>query len=394
MDTWCRVLVVDHDRYFYGSQQYLFRLAPGLERHGVEVTLAGPAAGELGRVWRESGRPFVPLETPRRRVLVTDSGRPSPARVVRELYRVLRGSWRTARLARQVGADVIVANSYGWAFNEVVLAARLLRRRSVVYLHMQVEPGPVRLARAAAIRTASATVGVSTSVVASLPARTAARVTVVHTGIDADRFSPGPGDPAVRAELTDDPTAAVILVIARLVPAKGVDDVIRAVASLPAHLAHTRLAIAGEAFDPGYQRMLRDLGERCLPGRVRFLGNRTDVAGLLRAVDVFVLASDGESLGLCVLEAQACGTPAVAYPAGGVTELIDHDITGLLARQGDVEDLGRQLARLLSDPALAEKLATTARDRIVHLRSLGQQADAHAAVLRRLAPTARQRNNP
>ena len=67
--TWCRVLIVDHDYFLYGSQQYVLRQAAWLERQGVELVLAGPAEGELAKAWRDTGRRHVALETPRLRTL-------------------------------------------------------------------------------------------------------------------------------------------------------------------------------------------------------------------------------------------------------------------------------------------------------------------------------------
>jgi glycosyltransferase involved in cell wall biosynthesis len=382
--TWCRVLIVDHDFYLYGSQQYVLRHAEWLERQGVELVLAGPAEGELAKAWRDTGRRHVALETPRLRTLNTRTGRPSALRLVREIYRILRGTWRTARVARRVRADVLDANGYGWTFNEVVLAGWLLRRPTLVHLHMRVEPSPVRLARAIAVRGATATIGVSNAVAQSLPAWARARVHVIHSGIDAEHFAPGPPDPAVRGRITDDPDAPIVLVVARVTPAKGIDHVIRAVAGLPPHLAHANLAIAGVAFDPTYERTLRQLGDQLLGERVHFLGPRDDVADLLRTASALVLASESEGLGLCILEAQASGTPAIAYPAGGCAEVIRHGVTGLLAKQGNIQDLSRQLARLLSDPGLAKELADNALDNVRANHTMRSQSDAHVRVFRQL----------
>ena len=66
----------------------------------------------------------------------------------------------------------------------------------------------------------------------------------------------------------------------------------------------------------------------------------------------------------------------------GVAELIAHEVTGLLARQGDIADLAHQISRLVEDPALAAKLASNARDWILTTATLERQADAHVAVLR------------
>jgi glycosyltransferase involved in cell wall biosynthesis len=178
----------------------------------------------------------------------------------------------------------------------------------------------------------------------------------------------------------------LVLVTARLTAAKGIDDTIRAIANLPARLDHTVLAIAGTAPDPAYETTLRNLADRLLPHRTHFLGHRTDIPDLLRAADVLVLASEAEGLPLCVLEAQASGTPTVAYPAGGVAELIRHDDTGLLVNQGDVDDLTRQLTRILTDHTLAGHVAATALDHVQRHHTMDSQANAHAAVLEALRP--------
>jgi glycosyltransferase involved in cell wall biosynthesis len=383
---WCRVLIVDHDLFLYGSQQYVLRQADLLERHGVELVLAGPAGGELAKAWRASGRRHVALETPRYRMLNTRTGRPSLPRLLRECYRLARGTWRTMRLARQVGADVLDANSYGWAFNEVVLAGWLLRRPTMVHLHMQVEPSPIRLARAAAIRGASATIGVSDAVARSLPSWARDRLRVIRSGIDTERFAPGPADPAVRAEVTDDPDAAIVLIVARVAPGKGIEHSIRAIAGLPPELANAHLAIAGAAFDSAYEQSLRELGRQLLGDRIHFLGPRSDVDELLHVASVLVLASDAEGFPLSLLEAQASGVPVIAYPAGGCAEVIRHEVTGLLARQGDIADLSHQLARVLGSPALAKELAGNALDHIHTHHTMQNQTDAHITVLRSLHP--------
>jgi glycosyltransferase involved in cell wall biosynthesis len=195
-------------------------------------------------------------------------------------------------------------------------------------------------------------------------------------------FAPGGVGPAARAQLTDEPGAPVVLILARLAPNKGIADVVRAVAALPPHLSHTRLAIVGAASDPGFEASLRGLASSMLGTRVRFLGAWSGVEELLRAADVLVLASEAEGLPLSILEAQACGLPTVAYPAGGAAELIEHGVTGMLAHQGDIADLSRQISHVLDDPVLAGRLGEAARKRVLTEDTLQQQADAHAAVLR------------
>ncbi len=177
----------------------------------------------------------------------------------------------------------------------------------------------------------------------------------------------------------------MVLALSRLDPRKGVDNVIRAVASLPGRFARTQLAVAGApSLDPAHARTLRELGASLLGVRIRFLGPRTDIAGLLRSCDALVLASSLEGLPLSVLEAQACGTPVVAFPTAGIPEIVTDGVTGLLARAGDVDDLTRRLTDLLGNPDYAERISTAARANVLARHTLTQQADSQAELLRSL----------
>jgi len=379
-----RVLVIEQGAGLWGAQRYLLRLAPLLEARGFLQILAAPPECAISEAWREAGRAQVDIEFPSDRSVRGPDGSISATLSAREAIRTLSVGYRIARLARMTGADVIHANSH-WSHGESVVGSHLARRPVVLHLHEENEPDMVGRLRGLAVLGADASIAVSDAVARSLPARATRRAVVIRNGVDPIAMSPGAQNPVTRAEMTADVDAPLVLVLSRLDPRKGVDHVIRAVAGLPPELSHVCLAVAGApCVDLENGARLESLGTELLGRRVRFLGPRSDVSELLRAADVLVLASTLEGLPLSVLEAQACGLPVVAYPTAGIPEVVAHEKTGLLAKPGNVEDLGRQLSRVLSEPSLRSHLSSQGRERVLRESTLERQADLQADLLSRL----------
>jgi glycosyltransferase involved in cell wall biosynthesis len=378
---WCRILVVEPGPGLWGAQRYVLNLVDLMAERGVEQVLAAPAESDLARAWRAAGHRTVVFDPAAQRSIRRPSGALAPALALREVGRTLANARRIAALAREVSADVIQANTH-WTHLEAVTASRLAGRPAVLHLLDQSRRDALGRLRAVAVNRAAGTIGCSQAVIDTLPPGTAAKVVKVPIGVDTSVFAPGPADPGLRAELTRYPAAPVVLVVARIVPGKGIDDAIRAVHGLPATLGPVTLAVAGASTDPQFDAQIRAVGRDLLDDRLVLLGARSDVSALLRTADVLLLASEAEGMPLSVLEAQATGLPVVAYPAGGgATELVEHGRTGLLARQGDVADLTAQLEHLLGEPALAERLSAAARERILAEGTLAHQADRLAALL-------------
>jgi glycosyltransferase involved in cell wall biosynthesis len=102
-----------------------------------------------------------------------------------------------------------------------------------------------------------------------------------------------------------------------------------------------------------------------LRSRVRFLGAQADVENLLATADLFLLPSRYESFGLAALEAMACGAVPLATAAGGLPEVIEHGVTGLLVPEEDLDSMGSLACDLLDDRPRLEAMGRAAREAAV-----------------------------
>ncbi|MEP6572458.1 MAG: N-acetyl-alpha-D-glucosaminyl L-malate synthase BshA [Gemmatimonadota bacterium] len=151
---------------------------------------------------------------------------------------------------------------------------------------------------------------------------------------------------------------------------KRVKDVVRVFARIRRAMPATLLMIGDGPERVDAEKEAADLG---VAEDVRFLGRLDRVASLLQATDLFLLPSQTESFGLAALEAMACGSPVVASRAGGLPEVIEDGVSGILEPVGSVEAMGRRAVELLRDPvayrAMADAAVAVARtfstDRIV-----------------------------
>jgi glycosyltransferase involved in cell wall biosynthesis len=189
----------------------------------------------------------------------------------------------------------------------------------------------------------------------------AGMIRLIPSAVDPELLYPQQGRAATRtvAGLGETP---LLLVVAALVHRKGVDVLLAALARLAEEGLRPALWIAGQGpARPALEKLARELR---LEDRVRFLGQRSDVADLLSACDVFILPSRHEGLGVAALEAMAAGRPIVATRVGGLAEAVVHERTGLLVPPEDPAALATALARLLRDPALRARLGAEGPARI------------------------------
>ena len=199
--------------------------------------------------------------------------------------------------------------------------------------------------------------------------------TIVPPGVDTDRFRPLTADERVRTRLDFGlpPDGQVIVGVSRLVPRKGFDTAIRAVARM--HPTHPQLvlAIAGGGRDEGRLRSLAaELG-----APVRFLGRvaNDDLPRVYGCADVFAMLCrnrwgglEQEGFGIVFVEAAACGVPQVAGDSGGAAEAVADGETGIVVRhpgrdETAVDDTVAAFTRLLADDELRRRMGDASRRR-------------------------------
>lgn len=198
-------------------------------------------------------------------------------------------------------------------------------------------------------------------------------VTVVPPGVDVERFRPL--DPAerlaARASFGIPADAELVVGVSRLVPRKGFDTAIRAVARLARSRPKLRLAIAGAGRD---ETRLRKLAAAS-GAPVTFLGRvaHDDLPRLYGCADIFTMLCrtrwaglEQEGFGIVFLEAAACAVPQVAGDSGGAAEAVDDGVTGLVVREPDDDRaVAAAFERLLDDPDAAQAMGRAGRRRAV-----------------------------
>ena len=195
--------------------------------------------------------------------------------------------------------------------------------------------------------------------------RTGAPVSLIYNGVDLQRYTDQQPCCTLHEDYGIPENAPIVGVVARLEPEKGHRTLVDAWPEVLALIPDAWLLIVGEGSERNaLEAEAVSLG---IESRVMFTGRRDDVPAVTAALDIAVLPSYREAQGLSVLEAMALGRPVVASNVGGIPEMIEDGVTGLLVPPDDCPALAAAIVRLLTDHPLADTLGKRGHD-LVHER--------------------------
>ncbi len=210
------------------------------------------------------------------------------------------------------------------------------------------------------------------------------RTVTVHEGIDVDHVAAAPRVDVHQAFFLPH-GAPVVGNVAALVPHKGQRHLIEAAHLVVQKMPDVRFVILGEGeLREALERLIK---EYHLEKHVLLPGFRTDVLGCIKSFDLFVMSSVTEGLGTSLLDAMACSRPIVATRAGGIPEVVDEGVTGLLVPPRDHAALADAILALVGDPARRQAMGEAGFARVNEKFTVERMVAGTAAVYARVAGT-------
>ena len=210
------------------------------------------------------------------------------------------------------------------------------------------------------------------------------KIDVIHNGVDAAKFEFQWSDAdraAHRAKLAL-PTEKIVMYVGRFVREKGIHVLLNAANAVLAEEPHTKFLIVGGGHRERFEKFVEWAGLKEKVLFTGFMANRA-LHMLYRCADVAVFPSLYEPFGIVALEGMAAGAPVVSSDAGGLREIVLHDVTGTLSFVNDPGSLAWGILRVLRNPEMAKQMSQNARRRLYDEFDWGHIAERTIGVYKR-----------
>jgi len=262
---------------------------------------------------------------------------------------------------RLSGVSKIITTQHNKRFFEEFNKKRLLVFRTLYYLNHKIV-FVSKDAKDLAIKTIN------------IPSR---KVTVIHNGIDVNRFRPKVKDKALLNEfrIKDE---FIIGTVGRLSKEKNIVTVLKAFKQVLKKKNNIKLLIVGDGSEKA--TLVKESSRLNIDSQVIFAGYREDIPDLLNIMDIFVMPSLTEGISLTLLEAMATEKPVIVTKVGGNVEIIDDGYSGIFVKPGDIEGIVDKLNDLFSDPLKKRQIAFNARQKVLKDFSLESMVNKYTSL--------------
>ena len=339
-----------------GISSYLFTLAGGLKQEGHNVYLAS-SGGELVEKFSARGIEHicVPLSTKKE---------VSP--------KIILSFFKLQKQAKRLNIDLVHSNS---RTTQVLgnLLSRALAIPHIFTCHGFFKP---KLSRKLFPCWGEAVIAISGEVKEHLIADFKLgekKISVINNGIDTKNFGDFSARDKVRKELGIN-NSLLVGIIARLSDVKGHIYLIRAMQQVVKTNPSAKLLIIGEGKVKG--ALIKEVDRLGIKDNVLFIPEARGTQNVLAAMDIFVMPSLQEGLGLALMEAMAQGLAVIGSAVGGIKTLIQDEVNGLLVEAANAEELAKAIIELLGDPDKRRNLGTHARKFIIDNFSKDKMVDS------------------
>ncbi len=362
-----------------GAETHLLNMLPRLDRTRLSPEVF--VLSERGELAEEMERRGVPVSKPWMRI---DGAHNSLLKRILRLATISVQLWWKLMTRRPHIVHFFLPESYIIGSPVSLLAGircRVMSRRSL-NLYQNTRP-MVHIIEKILHRTLSVALGNSKAVVRELVNEgiPQPRVRLIYNGVDLTPYDvPERHSSPLRAAFGVPPDGVMLVMVANLIPYKGHEDLVRALAHISRELSRPwRLVCLGrdDVIGLRLQNLADELG---VAGSIIFAGARTDIAAVLRASDIGILASHEEGFSNAMLEYMAARLPVVATAVGGNVEALCDGVTGYLVPSHNHEALGEAILKLANDHLSARTMGQRGRERLENLFSMDSCVDEYKRV--------------
>jgi glycosyltransferase involved in cell wall biosynthesis len=345
-----RILYIHGISAIGGAERDLLCLFERIDRQRFEPFVVCPPDGPLIREVKQLKVPVYPMSLPSWHKL-------------KSTFFIPWAVWSLFKLIRDLKIDLVHVNEYWWGPISYI-ASRMAHVPCVVHIRQEIEPRRIKqywfkkpdrmIAVSNHIRNVAIKSGVDPT-----------HVVVIYSGINTSvTVSPNDGK-KVRQQYQLTASQPVIGTVASLFPRKGHEYLLEALVEIRKKIPDIHCLIIGEG-DDRYRTMLLEMVQvHDLKQVVTFTGFQQEVLVHIATMDIFVLPSVLEGFGIVLLEAMAMGKPVVATTVGGISEVVEDQVTGLLVPPKDSGTLAKKILYLLKNLPIGEKLGLAGRARVL-----------------------------